>query len=83
MSMNNAKRRGRGQTTVEYLLLLLVGVGQILVVGQLMRAFLPPLFDQLAYLIGGATPSQTAESDSSQSDSGKPNSGDSKGAGGL
>lgn len=51
-----AKRlaRRRGQNTVEYLLMLTVVVGVVLVAGVALKKFMPTLFQQIQQIISGA-----------------------------
>ena len=44
----------RGQNTVEYLLMLTVVVGVVLVAGVAMKKFMPGMFGQIQQLIMGA-----------------------------
>lgn len=44
----------RGQNTVEYLLMLTVVVGVVLVSGMAMKKFMPGLFEQIKAMIEGA-----------------------------
>ncbi len=44
----------RGQNTVEYLLMLTVVVGVVLVAGVAMKKFMPGMFAQIQQLIMGA-----------------------------
>ena len=46
----------RGQNTVEYMLMLSVVVGEILVFQQLMVNFMPKVFDQIQMMIVGTLP---------------------------
>lgn len=55
---NNLRRRladRRGQNTVEYLLMLTVIVGLVLVVGVMLKKFMPTMFNNIQQLIMGAT----------------------------
>ena len=45
--------RRRGQNTVEYMLMLTVVVGVVLISGLAMKRFMPGLFDQIQRLIMG------------------------------
>lgn len=47
-------RSRRGQNTVEYLLMLTVVVGVVLVAGVALKKFLPGLFEQIKGMISGA-----------------------------
>ena len=44
----------RGQNTVEYLLMLTVVVGVVLVAGMALKKFMPSLFGQISTMISGA-----------------------------
>lgn len=44
----------RGQNTVEYLLMLTVVVGVVLVAGMALKKFMPGLFGQIQGMISGA-----------------------------
>ncbi len=44
----------RGQNTVEYLLMLTVVVGVVLVAGVALKKFMPGLFNQISSMISGA-----------------------------
>lgn len=44
----------RGQNTVEYLLMLTVVVGVVLVAGAVLKKFMPQLFGQIQGMITGA-----------------------------
>ena len=44
----------RGQNTVEYLLMLTVVVGVVLVAGMALKKFMPGLFSQIQGMISGA-----------------------------
>lgn len=44
----------RGQNTVEYLLMLTVVVGVVLVAGMALKKFMPGLFGQISGMIQGA-----------------------------
>ncbi|MBI4377197.1 MAG: class III signal peptide-containing protein [Elusimicrobia bacterium] len=44
----------KGQNTVEYLLMLTVIVGVLLIAGRLMKNYMPQLFDQIRGMITGA-----------------------------
>ena len=49
------KRLGRrGQNTVEYLLMLTVVVGVVLVSGAMLKKFMPTLFNNIQQMITGA-----------------------------
>ena len=47
-------RMRKAQNTVEYLLMLAVVVGVVLVVGLAIKRYLPGLFSQIQGLMGGA-----------------------------
>ncbi len=47
----------RGQNTVEYLLMLTVVVGVVLVAGVALKKFMPSLFSQIQSMISGAATS--------------------------
>ena len=47
-------RSRRGQNTVEYLLMLTVVVGVVLVAGMALKRFMPGLFNSIASMISGA-----------------------------
>ncbi len=47
-------RSKRGQNTVEYLLMLTVVVGVVLIAGMALKKYMPSLFAQIQNLIGGA-----------------------------
>jgi Flp pilus assembly pilin Flp len=44
----------KGQNTVEYLLMLAVTTGVVLITGMALRNYIPKLFSQLQTLISGA-----------------------------
>ncbi len=44
----------RGQNTVEYLLMLTVVVGVVLVAGAMLKKFMPTLFNNIQQMITGA-----------------------------
>jgi len=44
----------KGQNTVEYLLMLTVVVGVVLVAGMALKRFMPGLFTQIQQMISGA-----------------------------
>lgn len=50
-------RSRRGQNTVEYLLMLTVVVGVVLVSGGLLKKYMPDLFEKVKSAIGGAADS--------------------------
>jgi Flp pilus assembly pilin Flp len=47
----------KGQNTVEYLLMLTVVVGVVLVAGVALKKFMPGLFSQIEQMISGAASS--------------------------
>ena len=47
----------RGQNTVEYLLMLTVVVGVVLVAGMALKKFMPSLFGSISTMISGAASS--------------------------
>lgn len=47
-------RDRKGQNTVEYLLMLTVVVGVVLVAGMALKRFMPGLFSQIQGMISGA-----------------------------
>ncbi len=47
-------RSRKGQNTVEYLLMLTVVVGVVLVAGIALKKFMPGLFNQIQSMISGA-----------------------------
>lgn len=47
----------RGQNTVEYLLMLTVVVGVVLVAGAMLKKFMPTLFNNIQQMITGAASS--------------------------
>lgn len=47
----------KGQNTVEYLLMLTVVVGVVLVAGMALKRFMPGLFSQIQQMISGAATS--------------------------
>lgn len=49
-----ALRSEKGQNTVEYLLMLTVVVGVVLVAGVALKKFMPGLFSQIQGMISGA-----------------------------
>lgn len=52
--MKKMLRSKRGQNTVEYLLMLTVVVGVVLIAGMALKKYMPNLFAQIQNLIGGA-----------------------------
>ncbi len=57
MKMNNMLNKREGQNTVEYLLMLAVVVGVVLLAGVAIKNFMPGLFTQIEGLISGAADS--------------------------
>ena len=51
----------RGQNTVEYLLILAVIVGLVLLVGSAMKAKIPALFETISNLMSGAVTKLTGD----------------------
>ena len=47
-------RNKRGQNTVEYLLMLTVVVGVVLIAGMALKRYMPGLFQQIQTMITGA-----------------------------
>ena len=47
-------RNKRGQNTVEYLLMLTVVVGVVLIAGMALKRYMPGLFSQIQTMITGA-----------------------------
>jgi len=54
MEAKKALKNERGQNTVEYLLMLTVVVGVVLIAGGAIKKFMPTLFDQIKGMISGA-----------------------------
>jgi uncharacterized protein (UPF0333 family) len=52
--------RRRGQNTVEYLLMLTVVVGVVLVAGMLLKRYMPSLFGTVTNWTGGAAKTLSA-----------------------
>jgi Flp pilus assembly pilin Flp len=52
--MRNRLASRRGQNTVEYLLMLTVVVGVVLVAGVALKRFMPTLFNNIQQMITGA-----------------------------
>ncbi|PIS47947.1 MAG: hypothetical protein COT17_00815 [Elusimicrobia bacterium CG08_land_8_20_14_0_20_51_18] len=52
--MNKYFKNRRGQNTVEYLLMLSVVVGVVLIAGMAIKRFMPGLFGQIQTMISGA-----------------------------
>ncbi len=57
MKMNNILKRRKGQNTVEYLLMLAVVVGVVLLAGVAIKNYMPALFGKIQGLIDGAADS--------------------------
>ena len=53
-AMRKWLKNRKGQNTVEYLLMLTVVVGVVLVAGVALKRFMPGLFTQIEQLISGA-----------------------------
>ncbi|MBI4801218.1 MAG: hypothetical protein HY796_01725 [Elusimicrobia bacterium] len=58
--LNKALKRRPGQNTVEYLLMLAVVVGVVLIAGMAIKQYMPTLWGQIQAKIGGAADSLTA-----------------------
>jgi Flp pilus assembly pilin Flp len=56
-SLRNRLSSRRGQNTVEYLLMLTVVVGVVLVAGVALKKFMPTLFNNIQQMITGAASS--------------------------
>lgn len=52
--MNKLFKNRKGQNTVEYLLMLAVVVGVVLVAGAALKKFMPSLFGNIQSMISGA-----------------------------
>ena len=52
--MNRLFKHRKGQNTVEYLLMLAVTTGVVLVAGVALKNYIPRLFSQIQALIGNA-----------------------------
>jgi len=52
--LKNIIRSRKGQNTVEYLLMLSVIVGVVLIAGMAIKRFMPELFTQIQGMISGA-----------------------------
>jgi Flp pilus assembly pilin Flp len=52
--MKKMNKSRKGQNTVEYLLMLTVVVGVVLVAGMALKRFMPGLFTQIQTMISGA-----------------------------
>ena len=63
--IKNMFKNKRGQNTVEYLLMLTVVVGVVLVAGMALKKYMPGLFGQIQGMITGAAGSLGASSGSS------------------
>jgi len=55
--LSNKLRARRGQNTVEYLLMLTVVVGVVLIAGIALKKYMPGLFNQIQQMITGAASS--------------------------
>lgn len=55
--MDKICRRRKGQNTVEYLLMLTVVVGVVLIAGMALKKYMPGLFNQIQGMITGAASS--------------------------
>jgi len=53
-AMRMCLKNRKGQNTVEYLLMLTVVVGVVLVAGMALKRFMPGLFTQIQQMISGA-----------------------------
>ena len=51
---NGPLKRRKGQNTVEYLLMLAVITGVVLIAGSALKNYIPKLFSQIQCLIGNA-----------------------------
>ena len=56
-TMNRLFKRRPGQNTVEYLLMLAVVVGVVLIAGMALKNYLPSLFTKIQAMISGAADS--------------------------
>jgi len=54
LQSRNYRASRKGQNTVEYLLMLTVVVGVVLVAGVALKRFMPGLFTQIQQMISGA-----------------------------
>jgi Flp pilus assembly pilin Flp len=54
LQLRSLLRSRKGQNTVEYLLMLTVVVGVVLVAGVALKKFMPGLFQQIQGMISGA-----------------------------
>lgn len=52
--MNRLLKKRKGQNTVEYLLMLAVIVGVVLIAGAAIKAYMPDLFKDISAKISGA-----------------------------
>jgi len=52
--MNEVFKCRKGQNTVEYLLMLAVTTGVVLIAGMALKRYIPQLFSQIQALIGNA-----------------------------
>ncbi len=55
--MNKLFKNRKGQNTVEYLLMLAVVVGVVLVAGMALKKYMPTLFSSIQGMINGAASS--------------------------
>lgn len=55
--MNKMFKNRKGQNTVEYLLMLAVVVGVVLVAGMALKKYMPTLFSSIQGMINGAASS--------------------------
>ena len=55
--MNKLFKNRKGQNTVEYLLMLAVVVGVVLVAGMALKKYMPTLFSSIQNMINGAASS--------------------------
>ncbi|MBU2530201.1 MAG: class III signal peptide-containing protein [Elusimicrobia bacterium] len=62
MKANELLRNRKGQNTVEYLLMLAVVVGVVLIAGIALKSYMPTLFDDIQRMISGAAGSLGAGS---------------------
>jgi Flp pilus assembly pilin Flp len=53
--MRKLFRKRKGQNTVEYLLMMAVIVGLVLIIGVAMKQWLPAIFASVSQMISGAT----------------------------
>lgn len=64
--LNKVLRRRAGQNTVEYLLMLAVVVGVVLIAGIALKQYMPSLWATIQGKIGGAAEQLSTESGSSR-----------------